>query len=118
MSAIAGIVPRVRGCRRETLTRVVTAMRDAMARRAPLEGGIAVAYDASIALAHRGGGGPGGDCVLQPLRNESGSLLVGADGGPNKPAELRPQAPRGRPPLASRARPQGHPPLLEAHRGA
>src|SRR4051794_41797123 len=84
MSAIAGIVPRVRGCRRETLTRVVTAMRDAMARRAPLEGGIAVAYDASIALAHRGGGGPGGDCVLQPLRNESGSLWLGARRGPAK----------------------------------
>ena len=89
MAAIAGIVPRVRGCRRDTLTRVVIAMRDAMARRAPLEGGVAVAYDASIALAHRGGGGPGGDCVLQPLRNETGTLWLVADGEPTNAAELR-----------------------------
>ncbi len=89
MAAIAGVVPRVRGCRRETLTRVATAMRDAMARRAPLEGGVAVAYDGSIALAHRGGGGPGGDCVLQPLRNETGTLWLVADGEPSNAAELR-----------------------------
>ena len=89
MAAIAGIVPRVRGCRRETLIRVAIAMRDAMARRAPLEGGAAVAYDGSVALAHRGGGGPGGDCVLQPLRNESGTLWLVADGEPSNAAELR-----------------------------
>ncbi len=89
MAAIAGVLPRIRGCRREALTRVVTAMRDALARRAPLEGGAAVAYDASIALAHRGGGGTGGDCVLQPLRNENGTLWLVADGEPSNAGELR-----------------------------
>jgi asparagine synthase (glutamine-hydrolysing) len=64
-------------------------MRDALGRRAPLEGGMAVAYDASIALAHRGGTGPGAEAVLQPLRNERGTLWLVADGEPANATELR-----------------------------
>ncbi len=82
-------MPRGRERDRERLTTVVAAMRDAMHRRAPLEGGMAVAYDASIALAHRGGTGPGGEAVLQPLSNESGTLWLIADGEPSNAAELR-----------------------------
>jgi asparagine synthetase B (glutamine-hydrolysing) len=54
-----------------------------------LEGGLAVAYDASIALAHRGGTGPGAEAVLQPLRNERGTLWLVADGEPANATELR-----------------------------
>ncbi len=64
-------------------------MRDALGRRAPLEGGMAVAYDASVALAHRGGTGPGAEAVLQPLRNESGTLWLVADGEPSNATQLR-----------------------------
>ena len=89
MGAIAGIVPRGVGFGREQLTSAIGAMRDALGRRAPLEGGLAVAYDASIALAHRGGTGPGSEAVLQPLRNERGTLWLVADGEPANATELR-----------------------------
>jgi len=89
MGAIAGVMPRSRELDRDRLTIIVSAMRDAMERRAPLEGGMAVAYDASIALAHRGGTGPGSEAVLQPLSNESGTLWLVADGEPSNAAELR-----------------------------
>ncbi|MCC6846865.1 MAG: hypothetical protein IT294_00080 [Deltaproteobacteria bacterium] len=67
----------------------IKAMRDALGRRAPLEGGLAVAYDASVALTHRGGTGPGAEAVLQPLRNERGTLWLVADGEPANATELR-----------------------------
>jgi asparagine synthase (glutamine-hydrolysing) len=89
MGAIAGILPRGAGLGREQLTAAIAAMRDALGRRAPLEGGLAVAYDASIALAHRGGTGPGAEAVLQPLRNERGTLWLVADGEPANATELR-----------------------------
>src|SRR5437660_1089444 len=63
--------------------------RDPMRRRAPIEGGMAIAYDASIGLAHRASEGPGGEAVLQPLRNESGTLWLVADGEPSNAADLR-----------------------------
>lgn len=88
MGAIAGIVPQ-RDCGREQLTAALRAMRDSLGRRAPLEGGLAVAYDASVALAHRGGTGPGAEAVLQPLRNERGTLWLVADGEPANATELR-----------------------------
>ncbi len=88
MGAIAGIVPRL-GCGREQLTAEIRVMRDALGRRAPLEGGLGVAYDASVALAHRGGTGPGAEAVLQPLRNERGTLWLVADGEPANATELR-----------------------------
>jgi len=88
MGAIAGIVPQG-NCSREQLTRAIRTMRDALGRRAPLEGGLAVAYDASVALAHRGGTGPGAEAVLQPLRNERGTLWLVADGEPANATELR-----------------------------
>jgi asparagine synthase (glutamine-hydrolysing) len=88
MGSIAGIVPPP-GCGREQLTTAIRSMRDAVGRRAPLEGGLAVAYDASIALAHRGGTGPGAEAVLQPLRNERGTLWLVADGEPANATELR-----------------------------
>ena len=89
MGAIAGIMPRGGGVERGWLTAAIGAMRDALGRRAPLEGGLAVAYDASIALAHRGGTGPGAEAVLQPLRNERGTLWLVADGEPANATELR-----------------------------
>jgi asparagine synthase (glutamine-hydrolysing) len=89
MGAIAGIMPRGGGVERERLTAAIGAIRDALGRRAPLEGGLAVAYDASIALAHRGGTGPGAEAVLQPLRNERGTLWLVADGEPANATELR-----------------------------
>jgi len=89
MGAIAGIMPRGGGVERGQLTAAIGAMRDALGRRAPLEGGLAVAYDASIALAHRGGTGPGAEAVLQPLRNERGTLWLVADGEPANATELR-----------------------------
>jgi asparagine synthetase B (glutamine-hydrolysing) len=88
MGAIAGIVPRA-NFGREQLTTAIRAMRDALRRRAPLEGGLAVAYDASVALAHRGGTGPGAEAVLQPFRNERGTLWLVADGEPANATELR-----------------------------
>lgn len=88
MGSIAGIVPPP-GCGREQLTTSLRTMRDALGRRAPLEGGLAVAYDASVALAHRGGTGPGAEAVLQPLRNERGTLWLVADGEPANATELR-----------------------------
>ena len=88
MGAIAGIMPRGGGDRGQ-LTAAIGAIRDALGRRAPLEGGLAVAYDASIALAHRGGTGPGAEAVLQPLRNERGTLWLVADGEPANATELR-----------------------------
>lgn len=89
MGAIAGIMPRGNHVEREQLTAAIGAIRDALGRRAPLEGGLAVAYDASIALAHRGGTGPGAEAVLQPLRNERGTLWLVADGEPANATELR-----------------------------
>ena len=89
MGAIVGVLPRTRGVRRESLTALVSAMRDTMDQRAPLEGGVAVAYDASVALAHRGGAGPGADSVLQPLTNETGTLWLVADGEPSNVTDLR-----------------------------
>lgn len=89
MGAIAGIMPRGGGVQREQLTAAIGAIRDALGRRAPLEGGLAVAYDASIALAHRGGTGPGAEAVLQPLRNERGTLWLVADGEPANATDLR-----------------------------
>lgn len=89
MGAIAGIMPRESSLRREQLTTAIGTMRDALSHRAPLEGGMAVAYDASIALAHRGGTGPGAEAVLQPLRNERGTLWLVADGEPANATELR-----------------------------
>ncbi len=88
MGAIAGIVPQA-GLGRDQLTTAIRIMRDALGRRAPLEGGLAVAYDASIALAHRGGIGPGAEATLQPLRNERGTLWLVADGEPANATELR-----------------------------
>ncbi len=88
MGSIAGIVPKP-GSDREGLTRAIRSMRDALGRRAPVEGGMAIAYDASVALAHRGGTGPGAEAVLQPLRNERGTLWLVADGDPANAAELR-----------------------------
>ncbi len=88
MGAIAGIVPQA-SLGRDELTTAIRTMRDALGRRAPLEGGLAVAYDASIALAHRGGTGPGAEAVLQPLRNERGTLWLVADGEPANATELR-----------------------------
>ena len=88
MGSIAGIVPPA-GVGREQLTTTIRSMRDALGRRAPLEGGLAVAYDASVALAHRGGTGPGAEAVLQPLRNERGTLWLVADGEPANATELR-----------------------------
>ena len=88
MGAIAGIVPRA-ATSRDQLTLAIGAMRDAVAARAPLEGGLAVAYDASVALAHRGGLGPGAEAVLQPLRNERGTLWLVADGEPSNATQLR-----------------------------
>src|SRR5690348_315892 len=89
MGAIAGILTRGAAVDRDALTARLGASRDAMAMRAPIEGGMAVAYDASIGLAHRASGGPGGGAVLQPLRNESGTLWLVADGEPSNAAELR-----------------------------
>jgi asparagine synthase (glutamine-hydrolysing) len=88
MGAIAGIVPQA-SFGRDELTTAIRVIRDALGRRAPLEGGLAVAYDASIALAHRGGTGPGAEAVLQPLRNERGTLWLVADGEPANATELR-----------------------------
>ena len=77
MAAIAGILPRVRGCRRETLTRVVTAMRDAMARLAPLEGGIAVAYDALVDKIRE----KNSECRLQALSEPPVTADIGIEIG-------------------------------------
>jgi asparagine synthase (glutamine-hydrolysing) len=89
MGAIAGILPRTSGADREGLATALAGCRDAMRRRAPIEGGMAIAYDASIALAHRASEGPGGEAVLQPLRNETGTLWLVADGEPSNAADLR-----------------------------
>ena len=89
MGAIAGIMPRGTAFDRERLTAALGNMRDALEPRASLEGGMAVAYDASIALAHRGGAGPGAEAVLQPLRNERGTLWLVADGEPSNATALR-----------------------------
>jgi asparagine synthase (glutamine-hydrolysing) len=88
MGAFGGIVPR-RPCERAELVVRAARMRDALASRAPIEGGIAVAYDASVALVHRGGMGPGSDCVVQPLRNDSGSVWLVVDGEPSNADDLR-----------------------------
>jgi asparagine synthase (glutamine-hydrolysing) len=89
MGAIAGIVPRGAGTTRDQLTAAISAMRNGLGKRAPLEGGLGVAYDASVALAHRGGIGPGAEAVLQPLRNERGTLWLVADGEPSNATQLR-----------------------------
>ena len=89
MGAIAGVMPRGRALDRDSLTAALAVIRDALRRRAPIEGGMAVAYDASIALAHRAGEGPGGEAVLQPLSNETGTLWLVADGEPSNAGELR-----------------------------
>jgi asparagine synthase (glutamine-hydrolysing) len=88
MAAIAGVMPRNR-IEREALTEALVGLGTAMRRRAPIEGGMAVAYDGSIALAHRAGDGPGGEAVLQPLTNETGTLWLVADGEPANAADLR-----------------------------
>jgi asparagine synthase (glutamine-hydrolysing) len=89
MGAIAGLMPRRGGLDRAVLIERVAAMRDAMGRRAPIAGGMAVAYDGSIGLAHGGSTGPGAESVLQPLVGESGALWLVADGEPSNAAELR-----------------------------
>lgn len=89
MGAIAGVLSRTTRLDRETLAAALASSRDAMRRRAPIEGGMAIAYDGSIGLAHRASEGPGGEAVLQPLRNESGTLWLVADGEPANAAELR-----------------------------
>ncbi len=89
MAAIAGILPRDTGLDRETLTLTLAGFSEAMRRRAPIEGGMGVAYDGSIGLAHRASEGPGGEAVLQPLRNETGSLWLVADGEPSNARDLR-----------------------------
>jgi asparagine synthase (glutamine-hydrolysing) len=89
MGAIAGVMPRGRGLDRDRLTAALARIRDALRRRARIEGGMAVAYDASIALAHRAGEGPGGEAVLQPLSNETGTLWLVADGEPSNAGDLR-----------------------------
>jgi asparagine synthetase B (glutamine-hydrolysing) len=89
MGAIAGVMPGKRGLDRESLTAALASIRDMLRRRAPIEGGMVVAYDASIALAHRAGEGPGGESVLQPLGNETGTLWLVADGEPSNAGELR-----------------------------
>ncbi len=89
MGAIAGVRPHQRETAREELIAEVAAMRRLMAPRAPIEGGMAVAYDASIALAHGGSRGPAGESVLQPLVDESGTLWLVADGEPSNAAALR-----------------------------
>jgi len=89
MGAIAGILPRGSSLDRETLTATLAACSEAMRRRAPIEGGMGVAYDGSVGLAHRASEGPGGEAVLQPLRNENGSLWLVADGEPSNAQDLR-----------------------------
>ncbi|MBI3768354.1 MAG: hypothetical protein HY271_07630 [Deltaproteobacteria bacterium] len=89
MGAIAGVLPRSTAVDRETLATALAGYRDAMRRRAPIEGGMAIAYDASIGLAHSASEGPGGEAVLQPLRNETGTLWLVADGEPSNAADLR-----------------------------
>ncbi len=89
MAAIAGILSRTADVDREALAAALASAGDAMRRRAPIEGGMAIAYDASIGLAHRASEGPGGEAVLQPLRNESGTLWLVADGEPANAADLR-----------------------------
>lgn len=89
MAAIAGIMPRQGNADRAALLAALGGCRDVMRRRAPIEGGMAVAYDGSIGLAHQASEGPGGEAVLQPLRNETGSLWLVADGEPSNAAELR-----------------------------
>jgi asparagine synthetase B (glutamine-hydrolysing) len=89
MAAIAGILSRTGNVDREALAAALTSARDAMRRRAPIEGGMAIAYDASIGIAHRASEGPGGEAVLQPLRNETGTLWLVADGEPSNATELR-----------------------------
>src|SRR6266481_3693077 len=89
MAAIAGILSRAADADRQSLATALASAGDAMRRRAPIEGGMAVAYDGSIGLAHRASEGPGGEAVLQPLRNESGTLWLVADGEPSNAAELR-----------------------------
>jgi len=88
MGAIAGILPRGT-VDREGLTATLAAASEAMRRRAPIEGGMGVAYDGSVGLAHRASEGPGGEAVLQPLRNENGSLWLVADGEPSNAQDLR-----------------------------
>jgi asparagine synthase (glutamine-hydrolysing) len=89
MGAIAGILPRAAGVDRDALATALAGCRDAMCRRAPIEGGMAIAYDASIGLVHRASEGPGGEAVLQPLRNETGTLWLVADGEPSNATDLR-----------------------------
>ena len=89
MGAIAGVLPRRRSFNRDDLTATLAGASDAMRRRAPIEGGMVVAPDGSIGLAHRAGCGPGGESVLQPLTNETGRLWLVADGEPSNAAELR-----------------------------
>ena len=89
MGAIAGVRPHQRETAREDLIAEVAGMRRVMAPRAPIEGGMAVAYDASIALAHGGSRGPAGESVLQPLVDERGTLWLVADGEPSNAAALR-----------------------------
>ena len=89
MAAITGILSRTATVDREALATALASAGDAMRRRAPIEGGMAIAYDASIGLAHRASEGPGGEAVLQPLRNESGTLWLVADGEPSNAADLR-----------------------------
>jgi len=89
MGAIAGVRPHRRATARDELIAEVAGMRRAMAPRAPIEGGMAVAYDGSIALAHGGSHGPAGESVLQPLVDESGTLWLVADGEPSNADELR-----------------------------
>ena len=89
MGAIAGILPRRVDVDREALATALAGCRDAMCRRAPIEGGMAIAYDASIGLVHRASEGPGGEAVLQPLRNETGTLWLVADGEPSNAVDLR-----------------------------
>src|SRR6266404_9243906 len=89
MAAITGILSRTATVDREALATALASAGDAMRRRAPIEGGMAIAYDASIGLAHRASEGPGGEAVLQPLRNENGTLWLVADGEPSNAADLR-----------------------------
>jgi len=89
MGAIAGVLPLADGASRRDLIDTLERMRAAMAGRAPIAGGMAVAYDGSVALVHGAGAGPGGESVLQPLVDERGALWLVADGEPSNARELR-----------------------------